>query len=217
MNRKIINIIILCILLLGAVGIYLVYDKLPDNIPIHWNIEGGIDSYSEKEGIWYFLLTIVGINAIMLFAEKIDPKSANYKRFRKSFDIFRLIISVFFMLIILLTITVSLGYKTLDVGIIVPSSVGILITVIGNYLPKFKHNYSMGIKTPWTLASEKVWDKTHRMAAPLWVIGGIILAIIPLIFKEGLKVTFLVVVLILLVLIPTVYSFIEFKKEEKNK
>ena len=94
-------------------------------------------------------------------------------------------------------------------------TMGLMFILLGNYMPKVKHNYTFGIKTPWTFASEIVWNKTHRMAGPMWVAGGVIMMCG--IFMPA-KVAFVTMfaLIILLVIIPMVYSYLEYKKEEND-
>ena len=105
----------------------------------------------------------------------------------------------------------ALGYKV-AVGLIVPFIIGLLFIVIGNYLPKTKQSYTMGIKLPWTLDSEENWNRTHRLAGFLWVIGGVLFIIAAL-----LKLDFWVDVVILLImtLVPTVYSYVFYRRSHK--
>lgn len=215
MSSKTINIIIIVLLVFTLIGILLVYAKLPAIVPIHWNYNGEVDNYGSKSTFWIIYLVIIGTNLLMVIISKIDPKKDNYKQFRRSFDIFRLILTLFLIIILAITISVSLGNEKIDIKTVIPALVGILFAIIGNYMPKFKHNYTMGIKTPWTLASENVWYKTHRMAAPVWVIGGVLLALIPFVFYGELTVIFFIIIVTAIVLIPTIYSYVIFNKEKR--
>ncbi|MFA7108432.1 MAG: SdpI family protein [Sphaerochaetaceae bacterium] len=215
MSSKTINIIIIVLLVFTLIGILMVYSKLPAIVPIHWNYNGEVDNYGPKSTFWIIYLVIIGTNLLMVVISKIDPKKDNYKQFRRSFDIFRLILTLFLIIILAITISVSLGNEKIDIKTVIPALVGILFAIIGNYMPKFKHNYTMGIKTPWTLASENVWYKTHRMAAPVWVIGGVLLALIPFVFYGELTVIFFIIIVTAIVLIPTIYSYVIFNKEKR--
>jgi len=216
LSSKTINIIIIVLLAFTLIGILMVYPKLPATVPIHWNYNGEVDNYGPKRTFWIIYLVIIVTNLLMVIISKIDPKKDNYKQFRKSFDIFRLILTLFLIIILVITISVSLGNEKIDIKTIIPALVGILFAIIGNYMPKFKHNYTMGIKTPWTLASENVWYKTHRMAAPIWVIGGVLLALIPFVFHGILTVTFFIIIIAAIVLIPTIYSYVIFNQEKSE-
>jgi len=215
MSSKTINVIIIVLLAFTLIGIFMVYGKLPATVPIHWNYNGEVDNYGPKSTFWIIYLAMIGTNILMVVISKIDPKKDNYKQFRRSFDIFRLILTLFLIIILVITISVSLGNKKIDIKTVIPALVGILFAIIGNYMPKFKHNYTMGIKTPWTLASENVWYKTHRMAAPVWVVGGVLLALIPFIFNGKFTAIFFIIIVASIVLIPTIYSYVIYNKEKR--
>ena len=105
------------------------------------------------------------------------------------------------------TYTIALGYSV-DIGMIINFLVGILFIVMGNYMHKIKQNYTVGIKIPWTLSSEKNWNKTHRMASWLFIIGGILFCI-----NGFFKMTeMLFVVVVLIIVVPMVYSFVLYRK-----
>jgi len=214
MKNKTINIIIGILLIATFVGILIVYNKLPSTIPIHWNIKGDIDGWGKTSSIWTLFLTQIGVNLLFVLIPKIDPKKENYKRFERLYAIFILVFNILFSSIIAITISVALGNTSINVSKIIPFLVGIMFAIIGNYMPKFKHNYTMGIKTPWTLASESVWNRTHRMAAPIWVVGGILMAILPLFLNANYVWIAYVVIIAAIVLIPTIYSYVIFNQEK---
>ncbi|MBQ1580401.1 MAG: SdpI family protein, partial [Firmicutes bacterium] len=108
-----------------------------------------------------------------------------------------------------LVMRAALGYTT-PTETIVPVLVGILFVVIGNYLPKTKQSYTMGIKLPWTLASEENWNRTHRLAGFLWVIGGILLILLTLLRLWNTW-TFLLVIIPMSV-VPMIYSYLLYRK-----
>lgn len=207
---KIVNILVLLICLGWLIYIY---PKLPDIIPTHWGISGEIDGYGSKKTVFFLYGTMVFCNIFFDVARKIDPKSKNYDRFESAFEIFKLIFTLF--MAGLIVITTSVTFKpSLNVSSFLTIGVGVMFAVIGNYMPTFKHNYTMGIKTPWTLASETVWNKTHRMAGPIWVVGGIALAASGIFLKPSRTSAVMFALLAVLVVIPMVYSYFVFKKEE---
>lgn len=216
MKNKKVNLLIGFISILMLVWILVTYNKLPDRIPTHWGIDGKVDGYGSKNTIWLFFGIMIGINLLMILISKIDPKADNYKRFAKSFDIFRATMTIFFAVILGITLIVSQGNNNIDMGKIIPIMVGVLFIVIGNYIPKFKQNYTTGIKTPWTLANENVWNKTHRLSGQIWMIGGIILVILS-IFVEA-KVSFVLIIVFTAVLsfTPIVYSYFVYKNQMKR-
>lgn len=171
--------------------------------------------------LWGLMLAI---NLLFLIVARIDPRSDNYRRFTRVYNIFRIIFTVFMIGMLVIITVLALDPDAFNINMRIMPMLGLMFALIGNYLPKCKHNYSFGIKTPWTLASENVWNKTHRMAAPIWIVCGVlfmIMGFLParLIGETGM----LIITFVLLgpmVIVPMVYSYIEFKKEkaenEKN-
>ena len=99
---------------------------------------------------------------------------------------------------------------------VVPFSIGLMFLVIGNMMPKFRPNYFVGIKTPWTLANEEVWTKTHRMAGRLWFAGGLVIAAVSFIGTGTMRAIVFGVVTAVLVIIPLLYSYLAFRKFKKE-
>lgn len=152
----------------------IIYPQLPDMVPSHWNINGEVDGYMSKTAhIIGFPSLILGVYLLMTFAPLLDPKPESYKKFTGVFEGFRFVLVIVLGIFYMATNLVALGYD-LPVGKIALLVIGAMFVYLGNYFGKVRHNYTFGIKTPWTLASEEVWNKTHRVSGPLWVITGII-------------------------------------------
>ena len=201
---------------IGALIVLLaIYPKLPRIVPMHWGIDGNIDGYGGKGSL--FVLYAVGVGGTFLFdfARKIDPKSKNYDKFNRPYEIFKLVFAIF-MDGLVLVMARSRFNKNLKVSQIIVVAVGLMFAVIGNYMPKFKYNYTMGIKTPWTLASETVWEKTHRKSGALWVFGGIGIALSSFL-KPKYSFALVMIITVVISAIPMVYSYFEFKREQENK
>lgn len=214
-NKKT-NFIIAIIWLVCLVGTLWIYPSLPDTIASHWNASGQIDKWANKSYIFTMLAAIAGINLLFVLVSKIDPKKENYERFKKVYNIFRLIFTLFMACMIALTAAAAKGDGKINTSSALFFLTGILFASIGNYLPKCKHNYSFGIKTPWTLASENVWNKTHRMAGPIWFICGVLMMAAAVVFPSGTA-NLMFIVFLPTVVLPMVYSFFEFKKENSDK
>lgn len=217
MNKKSANIITVILLVITFIGIMVSYKNLPQIIPTHWGINGEIDNTGSKSTLWLLYGIMIAINILFIVIANIDPKKQNYRIFKKSYDIFRVVFNLFFMAVIALIIMASAGNTTFNITRSIMFLTGILLAIIGNYLPKFKPNYTTGIKTPWTLDNEDVWRKTHRVAGPLWVVGGIVIAILSLFVSVKVLIILLLVVVGIITLIPVIYSYIAFKKEQQSK
>jgi uncharacterized membrane protein len=214
MNKKNTNIVTAILLILTLAGILISYESLPQIIPTHWGINGEVNETGPKSTIWIFYGLMIGVNILFIVIANIDPKKHNYKIFEKSYNIFRIVFNIFFIGIIALIVMAAKGNSIFNTTRSIMFLTGILLTVIGNYLPKFKPNYTTGIKTPWTLASEDVWKKTHRISGPLWVGGGIVISISSLIVSTNLTIIILLIVVAVLTLISTGYSYFAYKKEQ---
>ncbi|OCN00181.1 hypothetical protein A7X67_18015 [Clostridium sp. W14A] len=160
------------------------YSRVPDQIAVHWNGEGTADGYAFKAfGLFALPAIILAAAVLVKIMLNIDPRSQNIDRSPQMRGI-----SLWFIVILANAMDIFVILSALDVrfnmNMIVTALVGIGIAVIGNYLPKCKFNYTMGIRVPWTLASESNWEKTHRMAGPIWVAGGVLIA--PMIYSYAI-------------------------------
>ena len=134
-----------------------------------------------------------------------DPKKNNHPE--KILHLVLWIIPVLSVLLHVVVYAVALG-KEVRVEMVMPVFIGLLFTVIGNYLPKCKQNYTIGIKIPWTLSSEENWNRTHRFAGWLWTFCGI--AIMLTAFFGGFWI--FTIVVLLMVFAPIIYSYLLFRK-----
>lgn len=207
--------LLLIILATFVFGLY-VYPLLPAQVPTHWNIQGQVDGWSSKTfAVIFFPLFNLGIYPLMLLLPKIDPRRENYINFSATYKIIRLLLHLFLAFIYIITLLAALKYP-FKIDFFVRISVSLLFLLIGNYMGKFQQNYFIGIKTPWTLASEEVWKKTHLWAAPLWVIGGSFNIILSF-FQEVWAGYLQIIIFILLALIPVIYSYFVYEKLNKEK
>lgn len=200
------------LLILGslAAGAYL-YDLLPDRVPSHWNIRGEIDAYSSRFwGAFGIPLLNAGIYVMMLVTPLIDPRRENYRKFAGAYRVFRTVFVVFMTGVYLLVLASAFGYR-IPVDRAVMAGISILFLVMGNYMGQVRHNYFVGFKTPWTLANEQVWQKTHRLGGRLWVAAGAIGLVASLLGGTWGGVL-LGISIGAAAIIPMVYSYVEFKR-----
>jgi uncharacterized membrane protein len=186
---------------------------LPDQIPTHWNVAGEVDAYANKDyGVFYLPLMMLAMLVLFYFLPKIDPKKDNYEIFKKEWQIIRTGIIVFFAYLQGVIIYTSIN-STTDVRPLMFVGLGALFVLIGNYLSKVRQNYFLGVKLPWTLASEDNWNKTHRFASWTFVLAGLtflIEAVFP--FYSELVVGLAIFSAIAL---PISYSYWIFKKKSR--
>ncbi|MEG0527958.1 MAG: SdpI family protein [Longicatena sp.] len=204
--------IVLCISMLVITGI--AFFLLPDKIPMHFNASGEIDRYGSSFEIFLFPILALLITASSILFKKIDPKRTNYDRFIKTFWMILFIINMIMFIILITVISEALSPGTLNINMIMITMMGIVFIVLGNAMPKIKANYFIGIRTPWTIANEDVWYKTHRFAGKIWVVGGF-LTFLGLLVSDEAMIFFIVGIALIQALIPTIYSYVCFKNLEK--
>jgi uncharacterized membrane protein len=204
-NLKILIITSIVILLPVLAGVVL-WDTLPEQIPTHWNAAGEIDGWSSKTfAIFGLPLMMLAMHWLCVLGAATDPKKANHSN--KLIHLVLWIIPIISVVLFVLTYVAALGTEV-RMEMVMPLLVGFVLTVVGNYLPKCKQSYTIGIKIPWTLHSEENWNRTHRFAGRLWLVCG--LGIMLTSFIGGFWV-FLPIVLVM-VLVPTLYSYILYRK-----
>ena len=204
-NLKVLIISSILTILPILVGLIL-WNQLPDQIPTHWNQAGEIDGWSSKPfAVFGLPLIMVAAQWLCVLGTLADPKKANHPD--KVLHLVFWIIPVLSVILNALTYATALG-KEVRVEVITPVLVGLVLTIIGNYMPKCKQNYTIGIKIPWTLHSEENWNRTHRFAGWLWTFSGIVIMLSG--FFGGAWI-FLAVVL-LMILAPMIYSYLLFRK-----
>ena len=198
------------IILIPIVAGLFIWNKLPDEIPIHFNAEGIADGFSGKGlAVFGMPLFMLAVHWVCIFVTALDPKSKNITE--KSIHLVLWITPAISIFVSGIIYSFALGYE-LNINIIFPIFFGLFFIVIGNYLPKCKQNYSIGIKIPWTLESEENWNYTHRLAGKTWVFCGFL--IIALSFLKNVWI--FMAITIIMVLIPVVGSYLFHKKENKK-
>ncbi|KXG78836.1 Immunity protein SdpI [Fervidicola ferrireducens] len=190
---------------------FAVYPRLPDMVPSHWNVSGQVDGYMSKTMHVLFMPTVVlGMYLLLSFAPAIDPKPESYEKFRYVYGTFRTIMVLIFSALYIATTLYALGVPV-SIGKFTMLAIGLMFVFVGNYMGKIRHNYTFGIKTPWTLANEEVWNKTHRISGPLWVIAGFIW-ILGLFLEEKLGFFLSMGSILAVTIFGFVYSYLLFKK-----
>jgi len=155
------------------------FTVLPEEVPVHWNLQGEVDRTGSKIfHVVFFPLLVLGMYLMFLLIPYLDPKKERYEQFKKIYHVFKNTFVAFMSLVFFLTSLNALGYN-LPIEKYMPIFVGILFVIIGNYLSKIKPNWFMGIRTPWTLSSEENWRRTHQMGGKIFILSGIIFVSIP--------------------------------------
>lgn len=210
------NKFILELIIISIIGTIFVYGYLPDTIPLHWNIQGEVDRVGGKSNVFITALLPLVLYMLMMLFPKIDPKKKSYEKHKKAYSITVGLILVFLIVIHWETILVSLGLK-LDVSTVVSIGIGVMFIVIGNFMSQIRQNYFFGIRTPWTLANENVWKKTHRVGGYGFIAIGAAFILSAFLKSPMLKFIIIVGGTIGFTLYIFVYSYFVFKKETEGK
>lgn len=201
------------IVLLPFIYLAYVWDQLPDNVPMHWNLQGEITRYGSKaELILIPILLPLLAYGIFLVAPKIDPKNQLNKMGNK-FQAIKLVVTTLMSILALFIIYSAKNQSFTNPNYIV-LIVGVLYIIFGNYFKTIKANYFIGIRTPWTLESETVWKETHKLGGKMWFIGGLIVVMCSLLLDEEYNYPIFLIITGIITIIPITYSYILFKKEK---
>ncbi|MDF2587951.1 MAG: putative rane protein [Anaerocolumna sp.] len=201
--------------ILSLFGTTISYFYLPEQIPIHWNVNWEVDNLADKNMI--FLLGALPILLIIMFRylPKFDPRRYNYSKHGKAYEYIEIATVLLMIIMNWITIGVSLNIN-INEKLILPLALGVLFLVIGNYMPRLKSNYFFGIKNPWTLSSDVVWRKTHKMGGYIFIIIGVLMIIMGIIQNKLMNnLTFLALIVGIIWLY--IYSYLIYKDIIGNK
>ena len=209
------TIIVLNMILAAVLAGLLLWSHLPDQMASHWNANDQVDGYMPRS-LGVFMLPLISLGTFLLFLliPNIDPLKANIARFREVFNLFIVLIIAFMVYIHALTLLWSLGYTGFGMSRAMLPALGLLFIFIGYMLRKAKRNFFIGIRTPWTLSSDKVWDETHRIGAVLFMISGV-LAFIGAFFGGIAAFWLFFAPLMGSAIFLVVYSYVLYKRETK--
>lgn len=213
MTTKNTSILVLILIALAIVAGIVIWDRLPDQMASHWNANDEVDGYIPKFwGVFLMPLVTLGMFALFIALPNMDPLKANIAQFRGTFNLFIVLITVFMLYIHGLTLVWSLGYQDFKMSAAMLPFLGVLFIFIGYLLRQAKRNFFIGIRTPWTLSSDSVWDKTHQLGSVLFMLSGV-LAIAGSFFGGVLAFWLLFVPLIGSTVLTIIYSYILYRNE----
>jgi uncharacterized membrane protein len=194
----------------------LLWNRLPDLMASHWNVNDQVDGYMPKFwGVFLLPLITLGMFVLFLVVPSRDPMKANIAQFREAFNLFIVLLVGFMIYLYGLTLAWSLGYDTFRMSSAMLPAVGLLFIFVGFLMRQAKRNFFIGIRTPWTLSSDAVWNETHRVGAILFVISGT-LAFLGGFFGGTTAFWLLFAPLLGSTLFLLVYSYILYQKETKT-
>jgi uncharacterized membrane protein len=204
---------VICFLLIGvavAVAAYL-YPDLPEQIPTHWNIEGEVDDYTPKPwGVIILPLAAILAFVFMRLIPVISPKGFRTDKFMDVINVFTVAIVGFTSGIAVLVLLEASG-TNVRINQMTFAGVGLLFIVLGNYMGKVRKNFFIGIRTPWTLASDEVWNRTHRLGGKFLILIG---ALMMLNSFVRFQLQWLITAIVIAALVPVIYSYVIYRQIE---
>ena len=206
--------IALLIALVPAAYLALSWSSLPQTVPVHFGTDLKADRFGDKAQLWLItgILTLVSIFVYFLLnnLQRFDPKrkgapaSATFNKLALGLVVFVAALNVI--------IIASAKGGALPQSFLFPL-LGLMFAFIGNYMNNIKPNYFAGLRLPWTLSSDENWRRTHQLAGKLWFAGGMLVAIVSLFLPSGIMFPVFIGVMLLITLIPVIYSYRLFKQQ----
>ena len=206
--------IILALIVISIIVSIVLVPYMPQRMASHWNMQGEVDGTMSR--FWgLFLLPMVSVFLFLLFIliPKIDPLKANIQKFQKHYDGFVFILMLFLSYIYVLTLLWNRGIHFNMTRLMVPAFAALLFCS-GMVIERAKQNWFIGIRTPWTLSSERVWERTHKLGGKLFKVAGIISVIGIVLPDHGFY--FILLPIVLISLVTVIFSYVEFKKEKNH-
>jgi uncharacterized membrane protein len=214
MSQKTTLVIVVTLVLASLLAGVLLWNQLPDSMASHWGADDQVNGYISK--FWgVFMLPLITIGMLLLFMAipLIDPLKANIAQFRSYFNSMIALLTAFMVYVHGLTLAWNLGYTGFRMSSAMLPAMGLLFIFIGLMISKSKRNYFIGIRTPWTLSSDRVWDETHRLGGKLFVASGL-LALLGAFFPDQ-ALWFILVPVLGASFASVAYSFIIYQREIK--
>jgi len=203
-------IVVAAVLITGSV-----FSRLPATIPTHWNFAGEVDGYSSRAwGAWALPVLLGFLWGMLKWIPAIDPRGDNYARFTGAFEGIIVLVMLFVFGSQMVILASSLG-QPVSVDRLAPIGIGLLLMGVGNLLPRAKPNWFVGIRTPWTLSSDRVWERTHRVGGYFLVAGGALIVIAG-IAVPALAFGTMITVCAASAIFLLIYSYIAWRQERSN-
>ncbi|MCX6079498.1 MAG: SdpI family protein [Chloroflexi bacterium] len=212
-TKTTLSISIILVLVASLAGI-LLWNQLPDSMASHWNVNDQVNGYMPRFwGVFLMPLIATGMLLLFLVIPSMDPLKANIEQFREYFNTFITLIIAFLVYIHSLTLIWNLGYTGFRMSTAMLPALGLLFVFMGVLISKARRNYFIGIRTPWTLSSDRVWNETHRLGGKLYIAAGIF-AFLGAFFPDQ-AIWFIMFPVIGASLISVIYSYILYRGEPK--
>lgn len=203
-------------LVLGAfIFSTVVFPDLPERMATHWNLAGEPDGWSGRTLAAFFTPTVMLLTLVMLrWLPSIDPRRQNFAQFPGAYGLAVDAIMLFFAGLHVAMLGEALGWPVSLVTAL-PVGVGLLMVVLGSVLPRARPNYMFGIRTPWTLSSDRVWERTHRVGGYVLCSSGALIVILALILPKS-ALPLLILILLAAALGTVWYSYAAYQEEMRS-
>ncbi|MDQ3698093.1 MAG: SdpI family protein [Gemmatimonadota bacterium] len=194
----------------------LVYGRLPERIPVHWNLAGEVDRYGSRlEGALLLPAVITVMAALIPLLPRLDPRGANYEKFRPTYHLVMNAVLTFMLLVHVALLAHGLGHA-FPVHRVIPAGVGLLLMLLGNVLPRTRPNWMFGIRTPWTLSSDRVWERTHRVGGYLMLGAGLVTVLAAALPDPRGSIAVLTAAVLVAAVGSIAYSFVAWRQEKRS-
>jgi uncharacterized membrane protein len=189
-----------------------VFSRLPETVPVHWGMSGEPNRYGNRiEAAFLMPALLTVFYLIMQWYPSRDPRAKNIEKFRGSYDIVVTTTVIVLTAIHVIALGTSLGWQV-DITTTVLVAIGAMLIVLGNIMPRVRSNFIFGIRTPWTLSSDDVWMRSHRVGGYAMVAAGA-LTMVAAFFSPPVAITVALASALLSALVPVVYSYIAWSRE----
>ncbi|PWJ39281.1 SdpI family protein [Sediminitomix flava] len=213
-NSKLNEGLILLFTIVPLIYLFIVFDQLSEQVPIHFNIKGEADNFADKSSMWWIVaLMMFGTYLLMKVIPFIDPKNKN--NIGASYPKFRLMMAMFMSALACFIIRVGhVGTIGMGMDNVLAILLSVMMIGLGNYLTTIKPNYFVGLRTPWTLENETVWRKSHRMSGKLGFALGFVALFLTLLLSSKIKVLVVVGIMLIWAFYSIYYSYKVYQQEK---
>ncbi len=216
MSTRTTTLLVVILIAAALLAGLLLWNRLPDPMASHWGFNDQVDGRMSKAwGIFLMPLMSLGLFLLFLVIPNIDPLKANIAQFRGMFNLFILFVMLFLVYVYGLTLAWNLGFTHFRMSQSLLPAIGLLFILVGFMLRRAKRNFFIGIRTPWTLSSDKVWDETHRLGSILFIASGL-LALVGALLGGSLAFVLIFFPLMGSTLLLVVYSYLLYVQETKS-
>jgi uncharacterized membrane protein len=214
-KKLLLELIPLVLVLVTFIIAWYAYPMLPPKIPIHWNAAGQPNGYSDRSGVFLTPIIFLAVMILFFILPLMEVFRNNMLEMYNYYYAFKIIFSAFFLVLFIATLLPNFGYN-INVASIIVSMIGVLFIGLGIILPKIKRNFMFGIRTGWTLSSDYVWEKTHKLGGILFTIAGIIILILLFFLKLEMLFFVFITLIIGVSLFIVFYSYYIYSQENKK-